>query len=663
MKTPPGLAAAALLFWGWETGLLACAAALGLVLEGTRLVRWRWTADAAAFNRLWDLTVLAGAGAGFYFYSTQSLSSAVTTWLQWLPIFLFGFTAAQACSTLTHVDRNTFLWVFRRKAPTFGDSHELNVSYPYVAACLLGASAANVRDARFYVGVCALAGYALWMERPRRVSGWTTVVLFMGAVAAGQVSHQWLQTLQTAIEYKTASWLYGFNPRDLEEQDGFTAFGGIGTLKLSRRIVMEVEAELPAKPPKLLRQTSFNRYAFGNWYGIGRSFSPVARESPTTWALLPGQSAPFSLSVACYLTGGRGLLALPLGAKRITELPVEEALANRLGVVRVAKGPEFVRYRIVYRTGSSVDGPPDRIDHEIPESDAALLAQLAEELSLDSQAPDLALRKLADFFQTKFKYSQYGQSRPMDLSEVGETPLRRFLASSRAGHCEYFATAAALLLRQAGLPTRYATGFVVADSARQGRRYLVRERHAHAWVLVYYRGAWHDFDATPLADREDSQELFYQAAADLWSWARFRFSVWRWTYEPGELMVYFFGVLAVMAGGLGWRFFHKQRWRRAQEAETAEGTPRAWPGWDSEFYLLEAQWRKRGLERQPGETCAQWVRRAANDAGFAGTAPEALIELLQLHYRYRFDPRGLSRSEREDLAERVRHWLERQGAR
>jgi hypothetical protein len=660
MNTPPGLVGAALLFWGWETGLLGLSVVLALVLEASRLTRWRWASDAAAFNRLWDLTVLGCLGAGMVLYSTEVLARAVTGFLQWLPVLMALFMAAQAFSAKTRVDRNTFLWLFRRKVPDLGEPQPVNVSYPYAALCVLAASAANARDARFYAGVCALAGYALWRERPRRVSGGLTAGLFAGVVILGYVGHQGLNRLQTAIELKTAGWLYGFIPRDYEEQDSVSALGGLGTLKLSRRVVMEIEPELPSKPPKLLRQTSFNRYAYGNWYGIRRDFFPVREEGLNTWALLPGQTAPFSLSIACYLPGGRSLLTLPLGAKRITDLPAGEMFLNRLGTVRVTRGPEFARYRVLYKAGTSIDAPPDPADLEIPASDADTLERMAAGLKLDPQAPEPSLRALAEFFQVHFKYQAHGQAGFPGPADAAETPLHQFLVRYRAGHCEYFATAAALLLREAKIPTRYATGFVLAESARQGPRYIVRERHAHAWTLVYYKGAWHDFDATPPDDREDRPLTFLQSVADRWSTARFHFNLWRWTYQPGDYLGYLVGSVVVLAGGLGWRFFRKQSWRRAPGADKTDLTARRWPGQDSEFFLVEAHLRKHGLERQPSETAGQWVRRVQSNTALGIVEAESLAQILGCHYRYRFDPQGLDARERQALAAQARRWLQKQ---
>jgi transglutaminase-like putative cysteine protease len=57
------------------------------------------------------------------------------------------------------------------------------------------------------------------------------------------------------------------------------------------------------------------------------------------------------------------------------------------------------------------------------------------------------------------------------LRFTNETPLARFLLRTRSGHCEYFATATVLLLRQLGIPARYAVGYAVHEaSGRQIRR-------------------------------------------------------------------------------------------------------------------------------------------------------------------------------------------------
>jgi transglutaminase-like putative cysteine protease len=80
-------------------------------------------------------------------------------------------------------------------------------------------------------------------------------------------------------------------------------------------------------------------------------------------------------------------------------------------------------------------------------------------------------------------------------------PVDHFLFESRRGHCEFFSTAMALMLRTVGIPSRNVTGFVGGTWNRFGRYYAVREGDAHSWVEAYIddpsHPTWRTFDPTP----------------------------------------------------------------------------------------------------------------------------------------------------------------------
>lgn len=77
-----------------------------------------------------------------------------------------------------------------------------------------------------------------------------------------------------------------------------------------------------------------------------------------------------------------------------------------------------------------------------------------------------------------------------------DAPIARFLFEQRAGHCEYFAASAAILLRSAGVPTRVVHGY--AGLERHPGYLLARQAHAHAWIEVLdAQGHWHPIDVTP----------------------------------------------------------------------------------------------------------------------------------------------------------------------
>jgi transglutaminase-like putative cysteine protease len=82
-------------------------------------------------------------------------------------------------------------------------------------------------------------------------------------------------------------------------------------------------------------------------------------------------------------------------------------------------------------------------------------------------------------------------------------PVEDFLFESHRGHCEFFSTAMALMLRSIGIPSRNVTGFVGGTYNRFGHYYAVREGDAHSWVEAYVsdpgRIGWVTFDPTPPA--------------------------------------------------------------------------------------------------------------------------------------------------------------------
>lgn len=79
-----------------------------------------------------------------------------------------------------------------------------------------------------------------------------------------------------------------------------------------------------------------------------------------------------------------------------------------------------------------------------------------------------------------------------------EDPLLAFVDDVQEGHCEYFASAMAVLLRTRGIPTRVVNGFAGAEWNPVGEYWVVRQLHAHSWVEVWFPDdGWVAFDPTP----------------------------------------------------------------------------------------------------------------------------------------------------------------------
>ena len=112
------------------------------------------------------------------------------------------------------------------------------------------------------------------------------------------------------------------------------------------------------------------------------------------------------------------------------------------------------------------------------------------------------LQKITEYLSPSngFKYS-------LEQPPLSHTrdPIEQFLFTTRTGHCEYFASAAVLLLQAAEIPARLVTGYSGCEQNPQTRRYEVLDRHAHAWAEAWIGGRWVTVDPTPPAARIDTR--------------------------------------------------------------------------------------------------------------------------------------------------------------
>ena len=99
--------------------------------------------------------------------------------------------------------------------------------------------------------------------------------------------------------------------------------------------------------------------------------------------------------------------------------------------------------------------------------------------------------------------SDYGYS--LQMKAGGPDPLADFLFNVKTGHCEYFSTAMAVMLRTRGIASRVVNGFLPGEYNEAAGAYTVRQSDAHSWVEVYFPESrtWVTFDPTPAAGRTE----------------------------------------------------------------------------------------------------------------------------------------------------------------
>ena len=142
--------------------------------------------------------------------------------------------------------------------------------------------------------------------------------------------------------------------------------------------------------------------------------------------------------------------------------------------------------------------------------------QLAQQVTGASKNPYDKATEIERYLQTNFAYTlQLPSTPPKD-------PIAQFLFERKAGHCEYFASAMAVMLRSIGIPSRIVNGFRGGEFNAVSGKYIIRARDAHSWVEVYFPGeGWVAFDPTPAGTAPSAVEhsqfaMYLDAMRDFW---------------------------------------------------------------------------------------------------------------------------------------------------
>ena len=150
--------------------------------------------------------------------------------------------------------------------------------------------------------------------------------------------------------------------------------------------------------------------------------------------------------------------------------------------------------------------PP--LDRRIP--------QLAEQITASSASNYDKAAAIEQYLRTRFGYTlQLPRTRPQD-------PLANFLFERKQGHCEYFASSMAVMLRTLGIPSRIVNGFRGGEFNDLTGQYVVRASNAHSWVEAFFPGfGWISFDPTPATSLPTHTgwsriQLYVDAAASFW---------------------------------------------------------------------------------------------------------------------------------------------------
>ncbi|HWP91278.1 MAG TPA: DUF3488 and transglutaminase-like domain-containing protein [Thermodesulfobacteriota bacterium] len=197
--------------------------------------------------------------------------------------------------------------------------------------------------------------------------------------------------------------------------------------------------------------------------------------------------------------------------------------------------PVKLSYRLKYTAYSDLSSPLPRDLREEKNKYPALIKRHYLQLPpMDERISELA-REITKLDRNpydqavsvkRYLVTNMGYTRTLPPG-AGEFPLEDFLFESKAGHCEYFATAMVVLLREVGIPARIVNGFVGGEWNEYGNFFLLRESNAHSWVEVYFpESGWVIFDPTPAGNDSlaaDDSLFFIRSYLDYlkYKWSRY----------------------------------------------------------------------------------------------------------------------------------------------
>jgi len=259
--------------------------------------------------------------------------------------------------------------------------------------------------------------------------------------------------------------------------------GSSATIGAARVLAFRAEMPLQSQHQLYWRGIVFNRIDGRKWVRVvppsenirysGRRISQTIYPEPGPSRALPALDAPASLTLHRSRRLSDGVYEYQGFARRRYTYSAESVSAGLLATTGDIK-------RAFYLT--------------LPDGLSQRIRQLADSIRRQGRDDAERLERLEQYFRNgSYSYSRSGLP-------TGDHALEQFLFESKRGHCEFFASSFALIMRAAGVPARLVGGYLGGEYNQLGGYYLVSEDMAHVWVEVYIAGqGWQRVDPSSFA--------------------------------------------------------------------------------------------------------------------------------------------------------------------
>ena len=616
--------------------------ALALIVEVSHWTKFRWDFGDDVCGRAWQLSTIAILLAGVMIYLDQDLYVALPRLLTWMPVLLLPMQFVQSYGLSNSLPLNTFSFLAsqrKRRNLRLGLTESVihvNFGNIYFTTLMVASTLGTHSNSKLFLpGLIILTGGMLLSSSRSRPLALVIALSVAGVIAV--IGQQALLALEDHFGNS------GAPAADFDPNRVITLIGRPGTVEQSPNLLWRLSPEGSPVPPRLLRTGSYSTYNTGVWSNRMKNDkdfadmdSRLANGVPYYVLLAQGTGEARQVQAVSQLLPRfklRGAafeetpLPLPGDAASLRDFELDGIDRNSFGTVRLFPKQSIIEGTVLWKDKTSTEDPVFQpADLAVPGNEREMLQGIVAELRLD-EIPTLQgkMAVLRSWFHQNFTYSR-------TLTIRGPTALGAFLRTVRRGHCEYFASAATMILRQAGIPARYVTGYAVMERDGKGQEFILRGTHGHAWTRVWDEKSrlWLDLDTTPVN--------WEQIVAPLNSSQKFKDTLQRiredfflWRNRPTNRLAAS-SIMSLI--GLGVTAFVLRRLWKSKKRITAE--PRSphylGPVHRTPLNDLEARAEKQLGTRPVGQPLAEWLIHLS-------LPDRALLdEAIELHQRLRFDP-------------------------
>lgn len=387
------------------------------------------------------------------------------------------------------------------------------------------------------------------------------------AIALGFMSHQLLWANRGNIMAMGARLLFDrrtVNPTPGVGDTSTLTSGTFGAAQSASRL-MSIRGNLKDQH---LRGTSFTQYNRGTWGPPISSRKLTAARDGEMNGTMRGPFTNITL-----LRDVSGLVFFPLNARAIMPANGSSLDWDRFsGPVKTDEKAPYTYHFIEDRLwadellpplhqGPLCVAPRQATDSnayadllQVPEEIDPAVKELAVDITLEASTPAEKAAAITEYLLSNHKYSLNYVRGPGD-------PVSDFLLNKKPAHCQYFASSAVILMRMAGVPSRYASGYYAYEEDSSGG-IVVRQRDAHAWAEAYIQGiGWVVVEATPPSGRADPNVaplLWYQKSLEALQDNLGRLRLWLGGLTQLQILG-MMGLIAALWGLERWRVARKNR--------------------------------------------------------------------------------------------------------